>query len=306
MPPSSPLPLILNPMAGTSADLEQLRAALERHWELEILATERAGHARELAAGVCRAGKPHLLVAGGDGTIHEAINGLADEGFPAALGAVPLGTGNDLARSLYACEDKLQIIDILARRQTQRIDVLRLRAGGRVLHVANHSNMGFSALLAAEVSSNVKRWIGAAAYPVALMRKLPELTAYSVLLSIDDRLPEEAALLNLTLSNGRTLGGGALIAPHASLTDGWADLLIVPNMMPATALNLLPTLLTGDHIHREELRVERLRRLRIQSSPPLPLQADGEFLGYHEEIEFELLEGALELIVDPQAEACGG
>ena len=234
------------------------------------------GDARRAARRAVEEGYDHLFVAGGDGTLNEALNGVCDA--PRGLsgvtfGIIPLGTGNDFAAALGIPDDLDQAIDVLSRRQPRQVDVGRLNGE----HFINVSAGGFIAEVSDAVTPQLKTIAGKLAYLIggaqALMRHEPIGASY--------RTPAAAGRLRLetfAVCNSRLVGGGRLIAPDAVLDDGELDVCFIEDMPDVEFVALLRRVSGGDHVADERVRYFRTSELELALDRPVKVNIDGQVL----------------------------
>jgi diacylglycerol kinase (ATP) len=287
--------VILNPNAGSAGDLDAIREVLGRRPDTEIRITEQEGDAEKLAREAVRAGAGLIVAAGGDGTLNEVLNGLAEDFSAARLGLLPLGTGNDFARSIAVPADLAGALAILDAGRTQRIDVASATMGGRRRFFLNMSAGGFSGVVSEKAGEAKDRW-GPLAYMRGALDALPELAAFAVTLHLSGAETLRIEIYNLVISNGRYVAAGIPVAPQARLDDGLLDLMIAPaTTIPKLAL-LVPQILLGLHLDSDLLLFRKATRVEIESDPPMAFNVDGEILG-EEPARFEVLPRALEMVV---------
>ncbi len=277
--------------------MDVLTALLNSRLGCEVQATRRAGDAGELTRRAVDAGFERVVAAGGDGTVSEVLGGIAPAFEKVCFGVIPLGTGNDLARSLDIPHDIEQAVEVLLTGQTRRIDVGRITAQDEHYFI-NSSGLGFVPMLNEEVSPQTKHWLGRWAYHLAGLKAIPRTPEYRVKLVLDDQDRLDIDLYNILVSNGRYIGGGIDFAPHARIDDGLADIVIVPTIAVSQLPELFARILQGDPQQMEELQVYRARRFHIESEPPIPFNADGEPVG-ESPVTYEILERALETVTGP-------
>jgi YegS/Rv2252/BmrU family lipid kinase len=289
--------LIVNPTArhGTTAPLinviEKLLASLPH----DTVQTERPGHAAELAAGA--AGRPLVIAAGGDGTVHEVLNGLMriPEGDRPALAVLPTGSGNDTRRTLGVPSDLTEAALLVQRGVKRRFDVGSCNG--------TYFNNSFAAGLDAKVTAKAveykvtKKRSGLWLYLTALLHVLfHELEGFALRVSFDDGDAESVDTLIVAVTNGPTYGGGFLITPDAIADDGMFDVCMIDPLGLAEALVRLPFVVMGRHTHMKPVHMSRHRALRIESPRPLPAQVDGEVL-LETFYEIRMHPGAIQCIV---------
>lgn len=293
--------VIINPNAGSVEGMAELKASLEQLPGTEIRATEHEGHAEELARQAVEEGIDLVVAAGGDGTLNEVVNGLATDFDRAHLGLLPLGTGNDFARSINVPADLEQAVALLREGRRQRIDVARAILGGKSRWFLNMAAGGFSGVVSEKATEAKELW-GPLAYMRGALDALPELTTFkaSLLLNGAERLDLDT--WNIVISNGRYVAAGIPVAPQAEVDDGLLEVMIVPaTTIPNLAL-LVPQVLLGQHLKNDLILFRRVTRIEIESTPPMAFNVDGELVGEESAI-FEVHPRALEMIVGPDAPA---
>jgi diacylglycerol kinase (ATP) len=288
-----------NPAAGSAEKLHELTEHLGRLGHVELVETRGPGDGSRRAREAVERGFDHILSLGGDGMLSEVVNGLG-EGLSATVAVLPLGTGNDFARSLGIPEDPLQAIDVLARGATRKVDVLRIDSCGKTEYAINASAGGFTAIVDEKLEETDKQTLGKLAYAVSCGKALPELTAYRLRLEVDGVPRNEIDAYNFTVSNGRYIGGGLPIAPAASLTDGRMDVVVLPSLSAPKLALILGKAWLGVHWEDEDLVCLQARRLRVECEPVVAFNRDGEVVGTTP-VDYRVLPAALEVVVGVEA-----
>lgn len=233
-----------------------------------------------------------VIAAGGDGTVHEVVNGLMRGGARAALGVIPLGSGDDFAKLLAG-----DLVARLAGKGTRLFDVGRIAAGGEVRYFANGMDIGFGAHGAANVQRVPRALTGFGAYLGALALTMLDYPRLRVRLQYDDEPALEAHTAMTAAMNGTTFGGSFRVCPQAKPDDGLLDLLIVDAIGRASILHLVPKILRGAHEGDPQVALRRARRLRIEAEAPLLAEADGEIaFRSARRLEVDVLPRALRVI----------
>lgn len=277
--------LIVNPVSGTDAAPDYLRAINERlrarFGDLDISLTTGPGDAARLAEASARDGYANLFVAGGDGTLNEVVNGAAAVGGAlerVTFGLIPLGTGNDFAGALGLPEDVEAAVEILARGRTVQADVGLLNDRCFV----NVSAGGFIAEVSDAVNPQLKTLAGKLAYLVGGAQVLLDYEPVGARVRVSEgggRVTErETELQMFAVCNSRLVGGGRLIAPHALIDDGLLDVCLVGAMPTLEFVGLLASVAGGDHVEDERVSYFRARELEIEFSRTLKVNTDGEVL----------------------------
>lgn len=306
--------IILNPEAGGGASASSLDRAIARLPETVVRASPEPGAARRLARQAAEDGFERVVAAGGDGTLNEVLNGLAPD-FAAAIGLIPLGTGNDLARTLAIPTDPAAAVEVLRSGRTRAIDAVRVErlgdrdeggtpGGGEVAGwFLNASAGGFSGEIDERLDGEVKGSWGPLAYLRGALEALASLEPYRLRLEIEGEDGEPGAVerlatpaVNLVIANGRTIAAGIPVAPEAAIDDGLADLLVIVPA-PVSRLSVLASkTLVGLHEQDELVISRRVRRVTVRAEPAMPFNLDGELSGTTP-VRYEVVPGAVRFVV---------
>ena len=272
-----PVAVIINPASGRRRRRDD--AAARRALALRVLAaagadgtvslTEGAGHATVLARAARARGAGLVIAWGGDGTVNEVGRALVDT--ETALGIVPAGSGNGLARALGIPRGSAAALQHALGAPERRIDAGSL--GDRLFF--NVAGVGFDAHVAHQFG-RLGRPRGLRGYVNLTARGLFTWQPPACRVSVDDCEPVVHRALLLTLANGPQWGNGALIAPGALLDDGLLDLVTVEQVSPAQLARAVPRLFTGTLDRAAGVSIRRVRVVRIAGDPPLYLHVDGE------------------------------
>lgn len=241
---------------------------------LSLIAGQAPGDLAQHAARAVRQGADLVVAAGGDGTLNEVLNGVARVRGGLArvsLGLLPLGTGNDLARTLEIPTDIKDAVARLAEGRVRRLDVARM--DGRLF--LNASAGGFTAETSARVSTRMKAWAGKLAYLVGGVQALQEYTPVLTEIALDGRR-QTARLQLFAVCNGRTLGGGHTLAPEAEPDDGWLDVVLVTGESQLDLMALLPKLSSGEHVDEAQVEYSRARQVSLRFATRTKVNVDGE------------------------------
>jgi diacylglycerol kinase (ATP) len=291
--------VICNPSSGGGAyDPEELRAAFDGY-ELDWVQTEGPGDASEAAR---EWHKGLLIVAGGDGTINDAVNGLGKAGFPEGvmLGILPAGTGNDLAATLRIPDDPDEAEDVIRQGRVRTLDVARVRSEGiEERFFINVATGGLGAEISDANEGELKRRWGKLSYLRASLEVAKDFDVKELELYLDDELHRVRAV-NVVVGNCRYAGGGWLAAPRANPEDGLLDVVIIEKLGLADLLQLAPaSMARADYLGKEGVFSARAKEIRVETQPPgLDFTVDGEVVG-DEPARFSVVPGALKVIVGP-------
>jgi len=290
--------VIVNPIAGGG------RAGRAVSWlaatEAIVRVTARAGEAEEIAAGAV--GHDRVIAVGGDGTVQEVVNGLLAHASPSTLGLLPLGTGNDLARSLGIPRELPAAWKIATGEATRRIDVARATNGsGRQRWFASAGGIGFDAQVAAAMAQQRGWQASRAGYLMTTLSELRRFSNCHVRVTIDE-VSVEGPVLFIAAANGAYYGGGMRIAPDALVDDGRLDVCIVGDISRRTALRQLPNLYRGTHVRHPAVSMHACSRLRVEGGAETRIHLDGEPFGGLP-LEVALHPGALRVAAPPTTDA---
>jgi len=291
---------IVNPAAGggrcgklAHAALEKLRSA---GLALEMCETRAPGEATVLAHGAYADGFRNFIAVGGDGTSFEIVNGLFPETLTegrAALGFLPLGTGNSFLRDFTECGADYAIEAILTRRR-RPCDVIRLDHAGGSLYYINTLNMGFAADVATLTNRRLKR-LGEAGYLVGVLISLARLRRRPFPMRADGERDERRCLF-VAFSNSKYTGGKMMIAPQASIDSGAIEYVHWGPIGRFGLVRNLPTLFDGTHVRHPLASRRTATRVEFDMKEPVDVVVDGEVLTLEVE-SLEVLPQALDVMV---------
>lgn len=300
--------VFLNPSAGSvgDCDLDALHDTA-RSLGAEIVETQSPDDTRAAVQRAVRDRVDTVVAAGGDGTVQLITDALLGTGAGAlalpVLGILPLGTGNDFARTLgLPLGDPEAGLRALAQAPVRTVDVIRVTYGDHVRHALNVCNGGFSGAVDDKMDDELKASWGPLAYLVGTVQALPEMTAFQTHVGWDGGPEERIEAFNVVVANGRTAGGGKPVAPLANPEDGLLDVVIVRSGGALDVARLAVSTLTGDVLADENVTFSRVQRLTVRSVPPMPFNVDGE-LCTDEPVTFEALASALRVHVGADYEA---
>ena len=294
--------VILNPAANRGAIAhyrEAVRSRVERE-QAEYVETTRRGEARDLARRAADEGRP-VVVVGGDGSIHEVINGILGDGRRVPLGIVAAGSGNDYAwNTLKLPHDPMAAIE---RAFTgQLVDVDAGIVNGE--YFANSLSVGLDAniAVAAERLRTLPFMSGSRLYYSATLQQL--LFGYhhcpwlAMRVDNDQSAGEQPVrrYVVLAVTIGPTYGAGFRINPTADYSDGLFDLCTIRYMPLLRALKLLPIVQKGEHTNLSEATFYRAKSAFIEARQPIYMQMDGE-IGRANSFDVRILPGALQVRV---------
>lgn len=284
---------LLNPAAGRgvgAARLGRLRALAEREG-VELVSSRDAAHIAEEARRAAADGVERLIVAGGDGTVHHAAQGLAGTGC--ALGLLPLGTGNDLAGTLGISPD----LDAAARRAldgpVRRIDLIRVDG----TFCVGYAGVGFDSEVT-RFANELKLLRGPLVYFYSVVHALITFEPLPMRVVYDGGTFEGRVMFTVACNLPR-FGGGMRIAPDASIDDGLLDLVIVREVSKWRLLTLFPKVYDGRHVGYPEVSIARTRKVEITLDRAMTIYGGGEPVrpvAPGETVTIEVVPGALAVV----------
>lgn len=267
--------LIVNPTAG-KGKAGKMVPLIENTMKnsdgasFDISFTKERGHATEIARSSAEDGYDIVYAVGGDGTVNEVMNGLI--GTKSALAVLPVGSGNDFARSLGISENIEEAIRQSMSGNRKLIDVGIIN--GR--HFINISSVGFDAEVVL-ATQNFKKLLfsGSAAYVAGLISTIFTNKPRHVKISVDGNCFEKCILL-AAVANGKYYGGGMMAAPDAVMDDGKFDVCIIEKVAKIKMLFLFPKFMKGEHKAFKEVSFLKSEKVEIESQDPIAINVDGE------------------------------
>lgn len=290
--------IIMNPAAGSAAQAGSLRDFVASRKNIALCETTVAGEARRLAALALTGGYDRIVAAGGDGTINEVVQGLATDLERAKLGIIPLGTGNDLARTLGIPFNPVEALSLILQGEGRRIDLIQVESQDGLAYCINIAAGGFSGQVDEVLTEEMKARWGPLSYVQAAAKVLPDLAGYTTSLAYDDGEPENIEALNVIVANGKTCAGGMRVAPEADLEDGLLDVVVVRYGSLLDLAAVAARLLAGTYLDSPDVFHRRARRVRVNARPGMWFNVDGE-LHTKEPATFSVLPRALSVVAGP-------
>ena len=290
--------ITVNPHGGTkkgSKILSQVLPIFEsENAEVTVIETEYAGHARDLVMDVDMTNYDGFCCIGGDGTMHEAINGLLKrkdkKRFP--LGLITGGTGNSFMCDMN-CQDPIDATKRILSGNRRFIDVLECNSNGDVYYAFNLVGWG----MPTDINNLAEkmRWLGTQRYNVAtLIEVMRNSKRFAELKVNGESITDDFAFI--IACNTIHVGKGMKMAPKAQLDDGLVDIIIVPKVNRFSLLKLFPKLFTGEHINSPELQYKQVNSFSIIPKENNKLNIDGELLGTTP-VNVKVLQKEIEILI---------
>lgn len=267
---------LVNPRGGTRGALQMLEAARPYLGDLVVHPTERPGHAEELAATL---DADALLAVGGDGTVHEVVNGVRSRAAgPIPVGILPAGSGNDLARSLgIPMQDPAAAARIVTAGRTRAVDVARVRVGDETRDAVVVAFWGYAVDLALFAERN--RWMGLGRYTAAGFAAFLKQRPRPAVLRLDgEEIRDEFSLF--FAFNTEAAGRGDIVAKGARVDDGLWDVVWCRALNQLHLAEVLAVMARGDGTILDSPHVEhrQVRSLELVPEREDPVDLDGEWV----------------------------
>lgn len=262
----------------------------EENISYSAVRTEYRGHARELAkiyAEQAGGQRLYLVAVGGDGTVHEVMNGAAGH-QNVTVGFIPGGSGNDFSRGFNIPKDPEEALTAILKgiSHSVKADIGMIRhTDGNKTYFINNMGAGFDALISRKVNSSKIKGIlnqlslGKFVYALFLVKELFFYKCSDIEIIIDGKKHQIRSAWFITISNQPFYGGGMKISPDADPFDGILNVTVVHNISRIKLLFVFASVFKGRHIGFKEVAVLQGKNISIRSSHPIPAHADGEVLG---------------------------
>ncbi|MGG3449438.1 diacylglycerol/lipid kinase family protein [Domibacillus aminovorans] len=275
--------IIVNPSSGkeqAEEHIDQVKEQLEKSgYNVDIRLTGGEGDAMRFAKEGCDSKYDAVIAMGGDGTMNETVNGLAEQPYRPEMGVIPLGTVNDFARALNVPIDLIEAIGVLGGK-TELADIGKINDR----YFLNVLALGGIAEATGEVTSEQKTSMGSLAYIIEGLKTLTDKTPFTITVEADSGTYEEESLLFLAaLTN--SVAGFEKLAPDAKVADGQFHCFIVKNVALPKLLRIGANLLKGDFQKDPDVIYFTSEKLKISSSLELKANVDGDMA---DTVPFEL------------------
>ncbi|MFO7664348.1 MAG: diacylglycerol kinase family lipid kinase [Chloroflexota bacterium] len=294
--------IIINPKCGEGRVREQkdMIARLgQQLGDVDVFSTQYPTHATKLAESAASEGYECVVAAGGDGTVHEVVNGLVgDQRATLPLGIIPIGSGNDLAFNLGISKNPEEAIQRVFTGKSQPLDLGRItddRGLTRVFH--NNLGIGFDAIVVMRTET-ISRLHGFPMYLAAVLQTIffDFQTPYLEMRFDDEEVNQRALFLYAGI--GSRGGGGFLLTPAASRDDNRIDTCLVNPVGRLTMLYMLTRVMKGTHVTSSHVTMRQNQQIVIRSSTPIPVYLDGEMFAYPRDSVRELTITSLPAAID--------
>ncbi len=272
--------IILNPAAGRGAARRAkdpvARAFREQGWAVDLVETREPGEGAALARTAADAGATHVIAVGGDGIVHEVANGIIAAQSDAALGVVPLGSGNDFAKLVGTYRHGVaRAVARLVTARVRRFDAGRVDGGE---YFVNTMGFGFGPAVVARRNASA-HLTGFLSYLVPIFGTFARFAPPRFEIDAAE-FRETGYVMLVEVCNGTTAGGSYRFAPAASTSDGRLDVCIVRRLSLPGFLWLLPRVMRGTHTGSRRAALFQTHEVTVRSfDEPLRMHLDGELRG---------------------------
>ncbi|WP_163539171.1 diacylglycerol kinase [Gracilibacillus sp. YIM 98692] len=270
--------IIYNPTSGREGFKKELANVLirfeEAGYETSVHATTGEGDATKAAKYAVKREFDLIVAAGGDGTINEVIQGIAEQDYRPKLAIIPGGTTNDFARALSIPREIHKAVDVILEQNIRPLDIGKVNDH----YFMNIAGGGKLTELTYEVPSKLKTVLGQLAYYLKGVEMLPSLRPTKVQIEYDGKWFEEEIMLFL-VSNTNSVGGFEKLAPEAKMDDGYFDLVILKKMNLAEFVRIASLATRGAHLGDKNIFYTRANRIKVNTEEKMQLNLDGEYGG---------------------------
>jgi diacylglycerol kinase (ATP) len=295
--------IILNPMADMGNAwrvARDLRSITEQHDGIDWSGTVYPGHAIDLAKA--SKGYDMVIAMGGDGTVHEVMNGLMQipEKKRPILGVVPVGSGNDFGHGIGASTKPTEALNRAIHGEPSTVDLgVMIDGHGRREYFDNTLGIGFGAIVTIR-SHRLPLLRGFLMYLTAVIQTIIlDHNPIRMQIEVDGKKMEENVIY-LILCNGPREGGGFLVTPDAKIDDGILDYAMITDVSRLKMFRIVPEVMKGTHGRFKEVTIDRCKKFTLTADRPLFIHADGEIFSGPgtdiRQVSFEILPNALKVV----------
>lgn len=289
-----------NPSNGNDEAVQTLRSRLAERGDVELHETTSGAEATDLVRRAVQRGVDLVVAAGGDGTVHAVVEGLAPDPRETRLAILPLGTGNDFCRTLAIPLDPLDAADLLDQGVVRGVDMLQAESDAWSTWFLNMATGGSSGQVADATTGEIKQRWGPLAYVRGAAEKVTDLVAYDIQLQCDDAPWQTFRAINVLVGNGRTAAGGFDVSPRANPADGMLEAILLLEGTLVELAGTITQLLVDDYLDSDQVIYRRARRVELRFDPPLRFSIDGDLYDAVSSVTFRIKPQALSLVTPPQ------
>tara|TARA_B100000700_G_scaffold57070_2_gene61736 strand:- start:316 stop:1206 length:891 start_codon:yes stop_codon:yes gene_type:complete len=289
--------IVVNPRSGKKKGLrilDDIKPILNKSKiNFEICNTEYRGHAQQIIQTLTLSDYDGVVIVGGDGTFHEAVNGMLkrNDNKRIPIGIIPAGTGNSFLLDLNIT-NTAKAIDNIIIGKTKKIDILKIIYEKELKYSINL--VGWGMITDVGLTSEKFRFLGYSRYTIAAIVEILFKKSRYATIEIDDTVLKDRFMFAIAC-NSKHVGKGMIMAPEAELDDGFMDVIIADgDISRFRLLNVLPKLFEGTHINEPEVKSFKSKKIKLISKNRDQLNIDGEMVG-ESPFEVEVLEKEIEI-----------
>tara|TARA_Y100001970_G_scaffold37959_1_gene46882 strand:+ start:14025 stop:14915 length:891 start_codon:yes stop_codon:yes gene_type:complete len=289
--------IVVNPRSGKKKGLrilDDIKPILNKSKiNFEICNTEYRGHAQQIIQTLTLSDYDGVVIVGGDGTFHEAVNGMLkrNDNKRIPIGIIPAGTGNSFLLDLNIT-NTAKAIDNIITGKTKKIDILKIIYEKELKYSINL--VGWGMITDVGLTSEKFRFLGYSRYTIAAIVEILFKKSRYATIEIDDTVLKDRFMFAIAC-NSKHVGKGMIMAPEAELDDGFMDVIIADgDISRFRLLNVLPKLFEGTHINEPEVKSFKSKKIKLISKNRDQLNIDGEMVG-ESPFEVEVLEKEIEI-----------
>ncbi len=302
---------IVNPRSGAGRAEKLwplLSKKIQKIWgKSNFVFTQKPGDAIRQARLACEKGQRLIVAVGGDGTVHELVNGLLQAGAShisnLCLGIISMGSGDDFVRTLNLPKDPLQALSVIQKKKTKKIDVIQVdflnhKRKKESRYCINLADFGLGGRVMQKVNVSSKFLGSQITYLFHAISTFFTFCPFSVVLETTEKNYHFHKMIIGLVANGKYFGSGMCVAPEAKLDDGMMDLIMVEKMGIGDFFKMIPPLYKGEKIINESILRLKTRKFYVQptSAKLVYIELDGEQPGILP-ASFELIPKALNVCV---------
>jgi len=288
--------LIYNPVSGDATFKNKLDQIIEymklNQCFIMPLRTSRKEDTHTFIHLACEIHADGIIIAGGDGTLHEVVNAMFRASLNLPIGIIPSGTCNDFAAHLGIGPDVENCCRLIVKGQTRLVDIGKINQ----LYFLNVASAGLFTGVAHNVEGALKHTIGKLAYYFKGLGQLPNFTAYRMKITADQTTIHDEVLLFLVMNSG-IIGSFPKLAPDARTDDGKLDVLIVHKCSISELMALLLRIVTGGLTSQKHVTYLQASQIRIECSQTVESDVDGE-LGPDLPLAISVVPGGVKIFAD--------
>jgi len=285
---------VINPVSGSGKGLAvfEKMAPFFAKSNITKVVSERAGHIYEVANYTDFSDLKSIIIIGGDGTLHEFINGMMDrtDGLKLPLGLIPAGTGNSLMHDLEVLDPEKAVENVLAGK-TFKMDLAKVSYEDKHVYAFNVVGWGIPSVI--NQKAEKLKFFGGQRYNVASLMEIIRNPTWPLKLRVGNELIEGDYSFFMACNTIHT-GKGMKIAPDASLSDGLFDLILLKKASRLKLIKLFSQIFKGDHINHPIVVHEQASHFAISEAKPSVLIVDGQIIG-KTPFKAEVLKEAIEV-----------